>query len=140
MRLEIALRLAGEADDQVGRQADVRSDFPQPADLLLVLEHGVAALHQREHAVGAALHRQVQVIGELRHVAIGLDQAVAEFDRVRGHEADALDARHRRDEVDQRGEVGVAAARHRAAVGVDVLAEQRDFDDALRGEASGPPS
>ena len=93
------------------RDADAGPHFAQPAELLLVLEHGVAALHQREHAVGAALHRQVQVVGELRHVAVGLDEAVAELDRVRGREADALDARHFGDEVDQRREVRVPAAR-----------------------------
>ena len=66
------------------------------AQALLVLQRRVAALHQRQDAVRAALHRQVQVIGELRHAGIGLDQAVAEFERVRGREANALDARHAR--------------------------------------------
>ena len=103
------------------------SDFAQLAQLLLVLEHRVAALHQREHAIRAALYRQVQEIRELRHVAIRLDQAVAELDRMRRRETDALDARHRRDEVDQRREVGMTAAGQRAAIRVDVLPEQRDL-------------
>ena len=37
----------------------------QPAHDRLVLERGVAALHRREHAVGARLHRQVQLRHEL---------------------------------------------------------------------------
>ena len=138
--LEIFFRLAGEADDEVGRQADVGSDFAQLAQFLLVLEHRVAALHQRQHAVRAALHRQVQEIRELRHVAIRLDQAVAELDRVRRREADALDARHFGDEIDQRRQVGMTAARHRAAIRVDVLPEQRDLHDALLRPVRAPRS
>ena len=136
--LEIFFRLAGEADDEVGRQADVGSDFAQLAQFLLVLEHRVAALHQREHAVRAALHRQVQEIRELRHVAIRIDQAVAELDRMRGREADALDARNCRDEVDQRREVGMTTAGQRAAIRVHVLPEQRDLHDALLRPARAP--
>ena len=106
----------------------------QLADLLLEFERGVAALHEREHAVRAALHRQVQMVRELRHVRVGLDQAVRELQRMRGGEADALDARHRRDVMDQRGEIDDGAVRHRARVGVHVLAEQRHFAHALRRE------
>ena len=72
--------------------ADVRAHRAELAQLLLVLEHGVAALHGGENAIGAALHRQMQEIIELRNVRIGLDQAVVEFERMRGGEANALDA------------------------------------------------
>src|SRR5688572_20776080 len=133
-RLEVALGLSRIAHDEIARQADVRPNFAQPAELLLVLEDGVAALHQREHAVRAALHGQVQVVRELGHVAESLDQAVAELDRMRGREANTLDAGNFGDEIDQRGEIGMAAAVHRAAVGVYVLTEQRDLAHSLRGE------
>ena len=69
--------------------------------ILPVLERGVAALHGGEDPVRAALHGQVQMVVELRHVRVGLDQAVAEFERMRGGEADALDTGDRRDVMDQ---------------------------------------
>jgi hypothetical protein len=61
--LEVAPGLAGEADDEVRRQRESRPRRPQPADLLPVLERGVAALHEREDAVGAERHREA--VGEL---------------------------------------------------------------------------
>jgi hypothetical protein len=64
-RLEVGVGLAGEADDEVGADRDVRAHRAQLADLLLVLERGVAALHRRQDAVRAGLHRQVQVVGQL---------------------------------------------------------------------------
>ena len=85
------------------------------------------------------LHRQVQVVRELVDVRERLDQAVVELQRMRGGEADALDARHARHVVDERREIDQRAVGHRARVGVDVLAEQRDLGDALRGELRALP-
>src|SRR6185503_19575333 len=96
-RFEIALGLAREADDEIRADADVRPRGAQLADLFLELERRVAALHEREDAVRPALYRQVQVARKLRHVRVRLDQAVRELERMRRREADALDARHRRD-------------------------------------------
>jgi hypothetical protein len=53
---------------------------------------------------------------------------------VRRGETNAVDAVEARDEVDQRGEVGGAAAVHDAAIGVHVLAEQVDLAHAELGE------
>ena len=64
--LEVLVGLAGEADDEIRGQADVRARLAQAPDLALVLPGGVAALHQGEDAVGAALHRQVQVSSPAR--------------------------------------------------------------------------
>src|SRR5690606_38836505 len=86
----------------------------------------------------AGLHRQVDEGGQFGHVAVRLDQAVEELHRVRGGVADAAYAGDLRDRADQVGEVGGAGvglvAIQQAAVGVDVLAEQVDFLDALPGE------
>src|SRR6185312_2110704 len=68
---------------------------------------------------------------ELRHMGEGLDQAVVELERMRGGEADALDAGHRRDMVDERGQVHHGAIHHRAGVSVDVLAEESHLAHAL---------
>ena len=124
----------GKADDEIRRDRDVRPHGAQPADLFLEFEHGVAALHEREDAVRAALHRQVQVIRELRHARVGLDQVVAEFSgcevvkRMRSIPGTRATWRMSVAEVD------VAPSAVRAVVGVDVLAEQRDFTDALLRE------
>jgi hypothetical protein len=72
--LEIGFRLAGETDDEVRRQADVGLTARSRRIFCFVLEARVAALHEREDAVQAALHRQVQVVRELRHVGIGVHQ------------------------------------------------------------------
>ena len=108
----------------------------QPADLLLVLERGVAALHRREDAVGAATAPagagSDASFGTLR---VGLDQAVAELDRMRGREADAADAVDARDVLDQQREV---RASRRRAIGpryaLTFWPEQVDLAHALRGE------
>jgi hypothetical protein len=61
----VVLGLAGKADDEVARQADVGPHRAQLAHGALVFEHGVAALHCHQDAVAAVLHRQVQVVHEL---------------------------------------------------------------------------
>ena len=71
---------------------------------------GVAALHERKHAVRAALHRQVQVIRELaarsRYASM---RAVRQLERMRRGEANALDAGHLRNVMDQRREIDAAS-------------------------------
>ena len=105
-RREIRFGLAREADDEIGGDADVRTHRAQLADLRFVFERGVAALHQRQNAVGAALHRQMQMIGKLRHIGIGVDQPLVELQRVRGGEADAADAVDLGEIADQQRQVG----------------------------------
>ena len=132
--LEIILGFAGEAHDEIRRHADVRAHGAQLADLLLEFDRGVAALHGRQDAVGTGLHGQVQVVGQLRHAGIGLDQRIGELQRVRGGEADAADAFDAGDGVDQYRKIGFATVEGGAAVGVDVLAEQVHLAHALGGE------
>jgi hypothetical protein len=135
-RLEVLVGLARESDDDVRGDANVRPYRAQLADSLLVLEHGMAALHRRQDPVGAALHGKVQVIVELRHVGIRLDQAVVEIERVRGGEADALHAVDRGDEVDQGRKVRGRAVLHRPGIGVHVLAQERHLTHALPAQAA----
>ena len=132
--LEVGVGLAGEADDEIRADRDVRTHRAQLADLLLELERGVAALHRREDAVAARLHRQVQEVGQLRHVAVGVHQRVAELQRVRGGEADAADAVDLGYGADQQAQVRDFAVAVGPAIGVDVLAQQVDLAHALGGE------
>jgi hypothetical protein len=68
---------------------------------------------------------------------VGVDQALRHFARMRGRVADALDAWHFGDVFDQQREVGLFfRAFHVAAVGIDVLAEQGDFTDAIGRQVS----
>jgi hypothetical protein len=96
----------------------------------LELEHRVAALHRRQDAVGTRLHRQVQVRDQLGDAAIDVDQALRHFARVGGGVADAFDAGHVGQGLDQKGEVGGIPVVRRALVGIDVLAEQGDLAHA----------
>jgi hypothetical protein len=89
------------------------------------------ALHQREYPVRAVLHRQVKVIGEFRYLRIRLHEAVGKLDRVRRREADAVDAIHGGNVVDERREIGDRAVMHRTLVGIHILAKQVDFAHAL---------
>ena len=91
----------------------------------------MAALHACKDPIRSVLNRQVKVVRELWHLGISLDQAVGELDRVRRSEANALDAVDRRNVVDECCEVCYLAIVHRAAVGIDVLAEQVDLGDTL---------
>ena len=127
--------LAGKADDEVAGDADVGPDQTQLADRALELERGVTALHRHQDAVAAMLDWQMQMVHQLRDLAVGLDQALAELVRVAGGETQALDAGDFRRIFEQQSQVGIfAAVTHLAAVGIDVLAEQVDFQHALVGQ------
>jgi hypothetical protein len=67
--LEIALRLAGKADDEVRRQRKPRPRSAQAAHDRFVFEHGIAALHRCQHPIGARLHGQVTCDTSLSTVA-----------------------------------------------------------------------
>mmetsp|Transcript_53758 Transcript_53758/g.126759 ORF Transcript_53758/g.126759 Transcript_53758/m.126759 type:complete len:260 (+) Transcript_53758:1313-2092(+) len=132
----VVVGLAGEADDKVAGQAQVGADGAQLAHDALELQRGVAALHRHQDAVAAVLHRQVQVVHELRDLAVGLDEARAELVGVAGREAQALDARNFGGIFQQQGQVGeLCGTAHLAAVGIDVLAEQVDLHHTLVGQA-----
>jgi hypothetical protein len=138
--VEIGIGFAGKADDEIGRNRDVRPYRAQLADLGLEFQRRVAAFHRAEDAIAAGLHRQVQVVGQLRHVAIGLDQRVGKLQRMRSGEADATNAFYFSDGANQQAQVShliVALASdrsHPAAIGVDVLAKQIDFAHTLRSQ------
>ena len=93
----------------------------------------VGAAHPLEHARGARLQRQVDVLADGLELGVGADDVLGHVRRVRARVADALDAVDRVDRVQQLGELARLRAQARA-VGVDVLAEQRDLAHALGGE------
>src|SRR3954462_3432248 len=129
--LELRLGLARKADDQVGRQREIGDRAAQLVHQAQVTLAGVGAPHRLQHARRARLQRQVRVLADRRALGHRGDHGRAEVLRVRAGEADPLDP------VD--GVVGaqqlLEGAADVAAVGVDVLAEQRQLLHARAREA-----
>ena len=132
--LEVLLGFTGEADDKVRADANARHRRTQFAQLGFVLQRRVVALHGRQNAVRARLHRQVQVFYQLRHVGMRLDQAIRELQRVRGGVANALDPVDGCHHANQFSEVRQATVLGQAAIAVDVLAQQGHFTHAVFGQ------
>ena len=95
---------------------------------------GVAAVHRLEDAVGAGLHRQMQLRHQRRQVAVRGDEIVVHVARMAGAVAQPRDAGNVREPLHQPAERRGAAVRVLAVIGVDVLAEQRDLADAGIGQ------
>ena len=132
---EVGVGLAREADDDVGGDREVRDRGTRGREPFEVARRGVAPVHARERSVAARLQRQVQVLAQRRALGHRRDRLGPEILRVRRGEADAFDAVDRVDGAQQVGEFGPVLARAEvAAVGVHVLAEQRDLGDAVGGE------
>src|ERR1700677_775597 len=134
--VEILVGLAGEAGDDIGGHADGGADVAQLADNLEVARAGVAAMHQLQDAVAAALHGQMRAFAQLGQAPIGLDQIVSvAFGMGRG-EADALDALDFVDGLEQLHESGFSVHGFEVALAVagDDLAEEGDFLDAVAGQ------
>ena len=95
----------------------------------MVARDRVAAPHAAQDAVGARLHRQVQVGADVGVEADLLHHARREVARVGGDEAQPAHAGHRRHGVQQVGEVG--AGLPGLAPVVDGLAQELDLDEAV---------
>src|SRR5262249_199820 len=63
--LEVGFGFAGEADDEISAQADVGLHAPEFVDDLEIADAGVAAVHQFEDAVAAALDGEMRAFYEL---------------------------------------------------------------------------
>src|SRR5690554_4531505 len=129
--LEILIGFTREADNEVRREADVRADLAQAAQLGFVLQRRVAALHGCQDAVGAALHRQVQVADQFWYPLVDFDQGIAEFHRMGGGVANSVDAVDGGNHFDQLRQVHLVAVVGVTTIGVYVLAQQVHFAHAL---------
>src|SRR5207244_2629211 len=78
---EVRLVLAGEADDDVGRERDPRYARAQPGDQRLVFRSAIFALHERAPAARARLDREGQLGRDGGAVGQGIDQALAQVGR-----------------------------------------------------------
>ena len=130
----LGLRFAGEADDHVAGEHQLRHHPPGVGDQLQILFHIIGAVHGAEHPVAAGLHRQVQLPGHMAAGSHHVEQLVAGVLRLGGHKADkvvALDLIQRRQQVGK-----VVADAQILAVGVDVLPQQGDLLEALGHKAA----
>ena len=134
-----------------------------PAEALQVVLDRVLAAHPAQHGVVARLDGQVEVLAHRRALGHRRDEPVRQVPRMRRHEAqprdarlavggaDAVDRAQQLGEVRPGVEVQAAAApalrrdvpeallgRQVVAVGVDVLAEERDLPVALVPRAGAP--
>src|SRR6185369_13361304 len=126
--LEVLLRLAGEAHDDVGGDGDPRAGGAEGGQSLEVRGDGVVALHPAQHGVAAALDREVEVRCDPLLDPERVDERVGEVVGVARGEPHPLDAR---DLGDAEQELGEGDA---ALVGVHVLADEGDLADAHPGE------
>ena len=133
---EILVRLAGEADDDIGGKIHGGPHAPEVVDDLPVALARVGPVHRAEDAVAAGLQRQVDVFAEFLEPAVGGDEVVLEPARMRRGEADAAHAGDGVDALEQLHEGRDAAGMEVVAAPVagDDLAEERDLAHAAFGE------
>src|ERR1017187_9851555 len=103
--LEIGIGLAGEADDDIGGEGITALRILDPLDAPHVFVAGVEAVHGGEHARGARLHGQVDVIADGGVGVHGIDDAAHEIARMAGGVAHAAHAGDFGDAPEQGGEV-----------------------------------
>ena len=130
--LKFFLRLAGEADDDIGREHELRHKAAAVIHELKILRARIAAVHGVEHAVVSRLERQMELLADLRIGRDGVKQLMTGVLGMGRHEAQAKIARQARDLRHEVGEIHAEA--EVLAVGIDVLAEQRDLLIALRDQ------
>ena len=119
--LEVLIGFPGEADDEVGTDGDIGTRCLEPADLGLVLQGRVGALHHGQDAIRTALHRQVQEAHQLGRVLVDLYDVIGKFDGVAGGVANAVYAIDGGHQTQQLGEAADLPVMGGTAIGVDVL-------------------
>ena len=91
---EIVLGLARKADDEIGGEGEIGARCAQARDHVEIIVARMPAVHRRQNAVGARLHRQVHIGHQRGQVAMGGDQIVVHVARMAGRVAQAHDAGH----------------------------------------------
>src|SRR5579863_2031547 len=79
---ELPLGFSWKTNNYVRRQRDISPRSLDPSDAFQVLLARIETLHGIEHARGAALHRQVDVIAQRGHGINGLDDVTPEIARM----------------------------------------------------------
>ncbi len=133
--LEVGVRLAGEADDEIAGEREVRPRRAKPFHEAKIEVAVVPAVHRGEDSVGARLHREVQIGHQLWKIAMRFDQIVGHVARMARRVAQPFDALDLRQPLKQlRERPRCAPFGLLAVIGVHVLPEQHDFLRAALGE------
>ena len=130
---EIFVGFAGEADDDVGGDADGAARGADQSDFFEIFAARIGAAHGFENARGAGLHREMNVIAQGGDAIDGFDDVGAEIAGMRCGEAHAANAGDGGRGFEKLGEC--QAARRGIAIGIYSLAEELDFGVAGIGEA-----
>ena len=128
--LELIVGLARKADDHIGRNRRVGNPGADLLDQAAIVVGGIAALHVAQNFVIAGLHRHFDVLADLRQLGHRVEQLVVHPIRMRGQEANTLDAVNAVDHAQQIGQIGAVA--EILAIAIDDLAQERHFLHALR--------
>ena len=123
--------MKSEVNAMLGRAARSRSIRSK------IVGAGVAAVHRVENAVGARLHRQMQLRHQRRQIAMRGDEAVIHVARMARGVAQTRDTGNFGEPMQQPSQRRGAAACVLAVIAVDVLADQRDLAHARVGKPLG---
>ena len=91
---EIVFGLARKADDEIGGEREIGAAGAQARDHVEIVFARMPAVHRRQNAVGAGLHRQMHIGHQRRQIAVRGDQIVVHVARMAGRVAQAHDAGH----------------------------------------------
>ena len=131
---EVVLRLAGEADDDVGAERETGNRVAQLGDEPQIALAVVGAPHGLQDPARAGLERQVDVLAHGVAFDHGGDDGVAEVLRVRAREADPVDPVDRVAGAQELAELGLELGTQVASPGVHVLPEQRHLPHTVGRE------
>ena len=134
--LEVFLGLAGKADNDIRRDTNAGFGGAELGDDAEKFFARVAAVHQLEQPVAAALQRNVRALAQLRQARVSFHQIVAITFRMRRGEADAFQSINRVNGIEQLDKSGFAIKQRIIALAEarDNLAEQSDFPHTARDE------
>ena len=132
--LELGVALTGEADDDVGADADCGHAVADLPDAVAEAVDGIAAAHAGEQRVVAGLDGEREGLADLGEGGHPFQDAVAHVGGVRGEGADAVQAGDFLAGGHEVEEVGVGSGGIDRglvlAVGLDGLSEEGDLADA----------
>ena len=126
---EILGRFPGKADDDIRGNADIRTSPPQAGHPFEVLVPSIAAPHGGQDAIGAGLHRQVDMIAELGQITEAIDEFIGQILGMGGDETHPLQPGDVFDPAQQFGERDLP--RFFTTVGIDVLTNEGNFAHTL---------
>src|SRR5919204_27746 len=121
--VEVCLRLAREAHDQVGRQREIGNRGPHLRGETYVPLSAVRSAHRLQDPGRARLQWQVRVFADRSALGHGLDHRPAEVLWVRAGKTDSFDPLDRVAGAQELAEIGADLRQEVAAERVDVLSE-----------------